>query len=96
MKLKNKKNREKHKKIFIEGKRLIQDALSIDLQPKIIFYSRLSDIENLKLSENVRKCQVDYKQLRIWSDVATSQGVIGKYIYVFLKVNSHYTTYFYI
>ena len=96
MKLKNKKNREKHKKIFIEGKRLIQDALSIDLQPKIIFYSRLSDVENLKLSENVRKCQVDYKQLRIWSDVATSQGVIGKYMYVFLKVNSHCTTYFYI
>ncbi|KAK6638022.1 hypothetical protein RUM44_008446 [Polyplax serrata] len=76
-KLKSIKERHKCGQIILEGKRLINDAISAGHQPMMLFFSRISDLQNLNLSKDVRLYRTTYKSLKIWSDVCTTQGVIG-------------------
>lgn len=76
--MKSKQLRKTHKLISIEGKRLIHEALTAGFKPTKLFFSRLSDIENLNLPEGVELYKVPYKKLAKWSNVTTCQGVIGR------------------
>lgn len=76
--LKSRKHRTKEKKIIVEGKRLIHDALSSGCKPLMIFFSNPSDLENLNLPEGIKLYKTSYKSLQLWSNVVTSQGILGK------------------
>ncbi|XP_049964622.1 rRNA methyltransferase 3, mitochondrial isoform X1 [Schistocerca serialis cubense] len=75
---KSKKMREKNNLVAVEGKRLIQDFIDAGATPKMIFFSRQQDIKSICTGQNhIEFHRVPYKQLSLWTDVATSQGVIG-------------------
>jgi len=68
----------KHNLIMLEGRRLIQDALDANIQPKIVFFSRLSDVALLRnLSGRAQVYKVPYNDIKLWSDLVTSPGLIG-------------------
>lgn len=83
--IKNKKNRLKHSCVLLEGKRLIQDALNAGVKPKQIFFSQKRVLENLCLPENIRNLSVSntifykapYKMIQLFSNIETSQGIMG-------------------
>ncbi|KAL0112561.1 hypothetical protein PUN28_012109 [Cardiocondyla obscurior] len=75
--IKTKKNREKSGQILLEGFRLIQDAIQAGLTPKIIFFSRISDIQLLSLSEEVELYKIPYRTIQLWSNLTTSPGIMG-------------------
>lgn len=75
---KSKKMREKHDLVAVEGKRLVKDFIDAGATPKMIFFSRQQDIENICAVQNqIELHKVKYKQLCLWTEVATSQGVLG-------------------
>ncbi|XP_049808406.1 rRNA methyltransferase 3, mitochondrial isoform X2 [Schistocerca nitens] len=75
---KSKKMREKHNLVAVEGKRLIQDFIDAGATPKMIFFSRQQDIKSICTGQNhIEFHRVPYKQLSLWTNVATSQGIIG-------------------
>lgn len=76
---KSAKGREKEQKIMLEGKRLIYDALTAKLQPLKFFFTRTEELKNFKLPINVELYKICYNEMKVWSDVKTPQGVIGKF-----------------
>lgn len=76
---KSRKYREQSGKIILEGRRLITDALESGARADTIFFSQVSNIEGLHLSSRVNLVKVAYKDISLWSDVSTPQGIVGEY-----------------
>lgn len=74
--------RERHGKILLEGRRLIADALAAGAIPQTLFFSAIEHLKELPLDKlkGVSLVKVKFEDLKTWSDVITSQGVIGKFI----------------
>lgn len=71
--------------ILLEGKRLIKDALITGCRMKYLIFSRMNEIEYLKpylpkSGGNIFK--MPYREMQMWSDLTTSPGIMGMYIWV--------------
>jgi len=75
--VKTKKRREQNGQMLLEGFRLIEDAIQAGIVPKVIFFSRLSDILQLSLPEEVKLYKIPYRTIQLWSNLTTSPGIIG-------------------
>ncbi|KYQ56697.1 RNA methyltransferase-like protein 1 [Trachymyrmex zeteki] len=75
--IKTKKKREKNRQMLLEGLRLIEDAIQAGIVPKVIFFSRLSDILPLSLPKEVKLYKIPYRTIQLWSNLTTSPGIIG-------------------
>ncbi|XP_018355228.1 PREDICTED: rRNA methyltransferase 3, mitochondrial [Trachymyrmex septentrionalis] len=75
--VKTKKRREKNREMLLEGSRLIEDAIQAGIVPKVIFFSRLSDILPLSLPKEVKLYKIPYRTIQLWSNLTTSPGIIG-------------------
>ncbi|KYN28937.1 PREDICTED: rRNA methyltransferase 3, mitochondrial [Trachymyrmex cornetzi] len=75
--VKTKNKREKNRQMLLEGFRLIQDAIQAGIVPKVIFFSRLSDVLPLSLSKEVKLYKIPYRTIQLWSNLTTSPGIIG-------------------
>lgn len=77
--VRTKKKREKSNHMLLEGLRLIQDAILAHVTPKMIFFSRFSDIQQLLFLQKVQLYKVPYRTIQLWSVLTTSPGIMGKY-----------------
>merc|ERR1712038_1822948 len=79
MHCKNRKMRHKNSKILLEGKRLILDAINSGHQIDTMFFSHQSALEGIP--HDVLAATTLYKvppsELKLWSDVVTSTGVLA-------------------
>ena len=68
------------RKIIVEGKRLIVDAMKAGFYPKTLLFSRLNLLENIPLDpkRDLNMVQIPYKNIQSWTDLSTSPGFIGK------------------
>ncbi|XP_053375249.1 rRNA methyltransferase 3, mitochondrial-like isoform X1 [Mercenaria mercenaria] len=73
------KDREEHREIVLEGKNLIHDALLAGAKLKVLYFTRLETVEELPAEslEGAQIYKVQYKHLKLWSDVETPQGLLG-------------------
>ncbi|CAI5794765.1 rRNA methyltransferase 3, mitochondrial [Podarcis lilfordi] len=71
--------RERHGKILLEGRRLITDALAAGAIPQTLFFSAIEHLKELPVDKlkGASLVKVKFEDLKTWSDVITSQGVIG-------------------
>lgn len=72
--------REQQGKILLEGRRLICDALDAGAIPQMVFFSaayRLRELPPDKL-RRATLIRVKTEDIKVWSDLVTPQGVIGK------------------
>lgn len=74
---KSSKLREKNQKFMLEGKRLIYDAITANITPIKIFFTRTEDLKKFKLPLNIELYRICYEDLQVWSNVKTSQGLMG-------------------
>ncbi|NWU97821.1 MRM3 methyltransferase, partial [Upupa epops] len=80
---KSKKFRDQHRKVLLEGQRLIKDALEAGAVLQTLFFSTVGHLkllpeEQLKRTNLVK---VKFEDIKSWSDLVTPQGLIG----IFLK-----------
>ncbi|XP_012223397.1 rRNA methyltransferase 3, mitochondrial [Linepithema humile] len=75
VKARNKK--EKNQLMLLEGFRLLEDALQAGVKPKVIFFSRLSDVLKLQLPQEVLLYKIPYRTIQLWSNLTTSPGIVG-------------------
>ena len=88
MLINSRKYREQSGKIILEGKRLIADALEAGARADTIFFSQVSNVEEISNSlqgSRVNLVKVAYKDIKLWSDLGTPQGIVGE----FDKIDSH-------
>lgn len=78
--IRTKKKRQENGQILLEGLRLIQDAIQTGAIPKVIFFSRLADVLQLSLPENVQLYKIPYRTIQLWSTLTTSPGILGKLV----------------
>ena len=79
--LKNKKHRERHNRIILEGWRLITEALMAKAKPVAIFYSDsilLDQITGFKLPKNCL-AQVSKSAMEEISNTVTPPGIVGMF-----------------
>ncbi|XP_075220841.1 rRNA methyltransferase 3, mitochondrial [Lycorma delicatula] len=77
-KVQSKKQRHKANIIMLEGKRLIQDAISAGVVPTEIYFSRKSMIENLVMPAGLIKLyKMPYNKMKKWSQLDTPPGVVA-------------------
>jgi tRNA G18 (ribose-2'-O)-methylase SpoU len=75
---KSRKYREKEEKILLEGKRLITDAILAGAEMEALYFSRLTSLEDIPLTEsNAKVFKLKYKSLKNWSDTRTPAGLMG-------------------
>lgn len=74
-----KNNQKKKRKILLEGKRLIREALQRGCQMEYLLFSQLSDVEDLKayLPKLGQLYKMPYREIQSWSDLTTSPGIMG-------------------
>ena len=77
LEVKSKKMREKSNLIFFEGKRVLQEALNAGVAPLLVFFSRKDDISNFTFPEFTKLYKMPYNELKVWSSLTTSPGIIG-------------------
>ncbi|XP_014473986.1 PREDICTED: rRNA methyltransferase 3, mitochondrial [Dinoponera quadriceps] len=77
LKIRTRKNREKHGQILLEGFRIIQDAIQGGAIPRVIFFSRLDDVQRLSFPQNVQLYKIPYRTIQLWSTLTTSPGILG-------------------
>lgn len=72
--------REHQNKIFLEGRRLICDALDAGALPQTVFFSTVDRLKELPLHKLRRASliKVKFEDIKAWSDVVAPQGVIGE------------------
>lgn len=72
--------REHQGKILLEGRRLICDALDAGAVPHMVFFSTADRLRELPLDKFRRATliKVKFEDIKMWSDLVTPQGVIGK------------------
>ena len=70
--------------ILLEGKRIIQDAMNSGFYPKTFVFSRLNLLGDIPfdLSKEINMVQIPYRNIKVWSDLTTSPGIMGKYLYI--------------
>lgn len=82
--VKTRKQRYVNNMIMLEGKRLIQDALTADIEPIMIVFNRKHLIEDLTLDQNITQPEntifyhLSYRHITTWSDLKNSPGIFGK------------------
>ncbi|EZA55946.1 RNA methyltransferase-like protein [Ooceraea biroi] len=72
LKTKTSKLRGKNSLMLLEGFRLIKDAMEAKVVPKIVFFSRVSDILPLSLPDDVKLYKIPYRTIQLWSNLTTS------------------------
>lgn len=67
---------------FLEGERLIADALKALVPAEAIFFSDYKLLANLPLKRhrNTELYQINHDKIQLWSDLTTSPGIIGNYV----------------
>lgn len=80
LQVKSKKMRKKSNLIYFEGKRLLKDALESGLVPRYVFFSKSTDISDLKIPDETILLKVPYNDLKIWSDLTTCPGILSKFL----------------
>ncbi|XP_022086421.1 rRNA methyltransferase 3, mitochondrial-like [Acanthaster planci] len=75
---KSRKLRDQKGRVMLEGRRLITDAIESGLQAHTIFFSRLENLQGIPVNKTrATLVKVPFKDITMWSDVVTTQGVIG-------------------
>ena len=78
MLVKSRKYREQMGRVMIEGRRLINDAIESGVQAHTLFFSQLESLEGIPLHKTrATLIKIPFKDIAMWSDVVTPQGVIG-------------------
>lgn len=67
----------KNQLMLLEGSRLLEDALQAGVKPKVIFFSRISDVLKLPVSQEVELYKIPYRMIQLWSNLITSPGILG-------------------
>lgn len=94
MLVKSRNAREKSGQILLEGKRLIIDAIKAGATLQTIFFSdtdNLKDVAEVKNLDSVPLYKIVYKHLKVWSDLTTCPGIMGKESH-FNKINENTAT----
>lgn len=90
--VKSPKARKASNKIFLEGERLISDALKAGAKADSIFFNRIELLNNLPLTKEncsgINLYQINYNQIQLWSDLTTSPGIIGIYLFIVLCITT--------
>lgn len=75
----SKKDRDEHGQIVLEGKNLIVDALSAGAKLQVLYFTKHELMEDFPVEflNDVQVYQVQYRHLKLWSDVETPQGLLG-------------------
>lgn len=84
--VKTRNRREKNQLMLLEGLRLMEDALQAGIKPKVIFFSRLSDVLKLQLPQEALLYKIPYRTIQLWSNLTTSPGIFGKNFTLLYKV----------
>lgn len=76
----SKKERAKSREVVLEGRRLILDALGAGATIKELYFSGAETLDDVLLAavSGTPIYKVTYKEMKIWSDVDTPQGILGK------------------
>lgn len=79
MRARSKKGREVHREIVLEGKNLIVDALAAGARLKVLYFSGAETMAGfpVMLLGDAAVFKVQYKHLKLWSEVETPQGLLG-------------------
>lgn len=78
MNIKIRKFRAKQDQILLEGTRLIQDALEAGVHPDMLIFSKIDDVKDLPLPDDIKLYKVPYRSIQLWSSLTTSPGIMGK------------------
>lgn len=79
--IKSKKERMRSQQTLVEGWRLIVDGLEAKCKLRIVIFSRVEDLNNLRPflpRTGVKFYKIPYKEINLWSDVETPSGIFGK------------------
>ena len=82
--VKTKRQRYSNMMIMLEGKRLITEALTADVEPLLILFSRKKLLKGLPLDpthiqpERTIVHRLHHRFMRTWSSLTTSPGIIGE------------------
>ncbi|NXL32235.1 MRM3 methyltransferase, partial [Glaucidium brasilianum] len=76
---KSKKFRDHHRRVLLEGHRLIKDALEAGAVLQTLFFSTMEHLKELPEAELKRAnlVKVKFQDIKSWSDLVTPQGLIG-------------------
>ncbi|XP_067824052.1 rRNA methyltransferase 3A, mitochondrial isoform X2 [Heptranchias perlo] len=80
--VKSKKFRDQHRKILLEGRRLITDALGAGALLQTLFFSTVESLKELPLEKlkHVKLIKVKFEEIKMWSDLVTPQGAMGIFV----------------
>ncbi|NXN99215.1 MRM3 methyltransferase, partial [Rhinopomastus cyanomelas] len=80
---KSKKFRDHHRKVLLEGQRLIKDALEAGAVLQTLFFSTVKHLKLLpeEKLKGANLVKVKFEDIKSWSDLVTPQGLLG----IFLK-----------
>ncbi|NXJ73309.1 MRM3 methyltransferase, partial [Trogon melanurus] len=76
---KSKKFRDNHRKVLLEGQRLIKDALEAGAVLQTLFFSTVGHLKELPEAglKRANLVKVKFEDIKIWSDLVAPQGLIG-------------------
>ncbi|NXH14109.1 MRM3 methyltransferase, partial [Bucco capensis] len=76
---KSKKFRDHHRKVLLEGQRLIKDALEAGAVLQTLFFSTVGHLKELPEAnlKGASLVKVKFEDIKIWSDLVTPQGLLG-------------------
>ena len=79
--LSSRQEREDSDTVVLEGVRVIKDAVSAGFIPRLVVFSRVSLLRDLGLEKNkeTRLYHVPYNNIKVWSDMVTSPGVMAAF-----------------
>lgn len=66
--------------ILLEGKRLIKDALEMNVKLEYLIFSRIDEVEYLRPHLPKLGCtlyKMPYREMQMWSDLSTNPGIMG-------------------
>ena len=69
--------------ILLEGKQLIKETMNSGFYPNLFVFSRLNLLADIPfdMEKNLKMVQIPYKNIKVWSDLSTSPGILGKKCY---------------
>lgn len=78
--VKSSKARKSNGLIFLEGERMVADAIKSGLKATALFFSKPELLVKLGLPKNfdAELYEVAYEKIQLWSELVTSPGLIGK------------------
>ncbi|XP_070571729.1 rRNA methyltransferase 3, mitochondrial-like [Ptychodera flava] len=76
--MRSRKYREQTKKVLLEGRRLISDAILAGGECNTVYFSRVENLEGIPWYDTKAEfLKIPYKEVKLWSDVITPQGVLA-------------------